>query len=126
MVKYTQTICRLLPTNCLSVFDHFMWFALKGLNLSEMFLIKSIFSVIAQVYWKPDLLVCSKQSSPIKYFTGILIQIAQEQKYFIVLCLTLLKETFTQQVKYKSDHRCWCHYASHKQSHENKSLTFNT
>ena len=24
MVKHTQTIRRLLPTNCLSVFDHFM------------------------------------------------------------------------------------------------------
>ena len=30
MVKHTQTICRLLPTNCLSVFDHFAELALKG------------------------------------------------------------------------------------------------
>ena len=37
MVKHTQTICRLLPTNCLSVFDHFVGLALKGLNsLSEV------------------------------------------------------------------------------------------
>ena len=31
MVKHTQTIGRLLPTNCFSVFDHFMGLALKGL-----------------------------------------------------------------------------------------------
>ena len=33
MVKNTQTICRLLPTNCLSVFNHFLGLVLKGLNL---------------------------------------------------------------------------------------------
>ena len=32
MVKHTQTICRLLPTNCLSVFDHFVGLALKELS----------------------------------------------------------------------------------------------
>ena len=32
MVKHTQTIRRLLPTNCLSVFDHFVALALKGLT----------------------------------------------------------------------------------------------
>ena len=32
MVKYTQTICRLLPTNCLSLFDHFVGLTLKGLT----------------------------------------------------------------------------------------------
>ena len=32
MIKHTQTICRLLPTNCLSVFDYFVGLALKGLN----------------------------------------------------------------------------------------------
>ena len=31
MVKHTQTIRRLLLTNCLSVFDHFVGLALKGL-----------------------------------------------------------------------------------------------
>ena len=34
MVKHTQAICRLLPMNCLSVFDHFVGLALKGLNTS--------------------------------------------------------------------------------------------
>ena len=32
MVKRTQTFRRLLPTNCLSVFDHFVGLALKGLT----------------------------------------------------------------------------------------------
>ena len=31
-VKHTQTIHRLLPTNCLSVFDHFVGLALKRLT----------------------------------------------------------------------------------------------
>ena len=31
MVKHTQTIRRLLPTNCLSVLDHFVGLALKSL-----------------------------------------------------------------------------------------------
>ena len=33
MVKLTQTICRLLPTNWLGVFDHFVGCALKGLMI---------------------------------------------------------------------------------------------
>ena len=32
MVKHTQTIRRQKLTNCLSVFDHFVKLALKGLN----------------------------------------------------------------------------------------------
>ena len=32
MVKHTQTIRGLLPMNCLSVFDHFLWLAIKGLS----------------------------------------------------------------------------------------------
>ena len=39
MVKHTQTICRQQSTNCLSVFDNFVGFVLKGLkeNLSKVF-----------------------------------------------------------------------------------------
>ena len=33
MVKHTQTIRRLLQTNCLSVFDHFVGLALKELKV---------------------------------------------------------------------------------------------
>ena len=32
MVKQSQTIRRQLPTNCLSVFDHFLELVLKGLT----------------------------------------------------------------------------------------------
>ena len=32
IAKRTQTICRLLPTNCLSAFDHFVGLALKRLS----------------------------------------------------------------------------------------------
>ena len=34
MVKHTQTIRRLVPTNILSVFDHFVRLAFKGLKKS--------------------------------------------------------------------------------------------
>ena len=35
MVKHTQTVRRLLPTNSLSVFDHFAGLALKGLLMNQ-------------------------------------------------------------------------------------------
>ena len=35
MIEHTQTIYRLLPTNCVSVFDHFIGLALKGLSLQK-------------------------------------------------------------------------------------------
>ena len=38
MVKHTQTIRRLFPMKCLSVFDHFVGLALKGLNNSYLIL----------------------------------------------------------------------------------------
>ena len=36
MVKHTQTICQQNPATCLSVFDHFVRLALKGLILSSV------------------------------------------------------------------------------------------
>ena len=36
MVKHTQTILRLWPTNCLSVSDHFMRSELKGLIILRL------------------------------------------------------------------------------------------
>ena len=36
MVKHTKTICCLMPTNCLSVFDHLLGLVLKGLNLKAL------------------------------------------------------------------------------------------
>ena len=38
MVKHTQRIHRLLPTNCLRVFDHFVRLALKGLTFYHVLL----------------------------------------------------------------------------------------
>ena len=35
MVKHTQPVCREFPTNCLSVFDHSLGLALKGLTLAS-------------------------------------------------------------------------------------------
>ena len=59
MVKHTQTICRLLPTNCLSGFDHFMGLALEGSilhvgKLSKPFLYKLHF--LAEV-WQLKILI---------------------------------------------------------------------
>ena len=36
MVKHTQTIRRLLPMNCLTVFDHFVELALEGLRENDL------------------------------------------------------------------------------------------
>ena len=36
MVKYTQTIRQLLPTNYLKVFDHFAGLTIKGLKAIKM------------------------------------------------------------------------------------------
>ena len=37
MVKQTQTICQQKTTNCLSVFDHFVGLAFKGLKRQQYF-----------------------------------------------------------------------------------------
>ena len=36
MVEHNETISRLLPTNCLSVFDHFVRLALQGLTATKI------------------------------------------------------------------------------------------
>ena len=45
MVKHTQTICWLLPTNCLSVFDHFVGMVLMRLMNSTMIILINEFLV---------------------------------------------------------------------------------
>ena len=35
MVRHTQTICRLLPTSCLSVFEHFVGLVLNELSIKK-------------------------------------------------------------------------------------------
>ena len=63
MVKHTQTIRRLLLTNYLSVFDHFMRLALKGLRLIdyevnkviiELLMFDRIFTVILTASYISD------------------------------------------------------------------------
>ena len=51
MVKHTQTIRWLLPTNCLSVSDHFVAFALKVLTIVEVKETICSFTLILE--WKP-------------------------------------------------------------------------
>ena len=36
MIKHTQTICWLLMSTCLSVFDHFVGLRLKGLRVTKI------------------------------------------------------------------------------------------
>ena len=50
MIKHTQTVRRLLPTNCLSVLDHFVMLALKGLIWCSV----SVRSYCSQVFHKKD------------------------------------------------------------------------
>ena len=62
MVRHTQTIRHLLPMNCLSVFDHFLGLALKGLRAHFMYFwtitwtktqtyCKTILKIIINTYW---------------------------------------------------------------------------
>ena len=53
MVKHTQAIRQLLSTNCLSLFDHFVTLALKGLtfsNFSDITLWNPIFLITGDFY----------------------------------------------------------------------------
>ena len=58
MVKHTQTIRRLLPTNCLSVFDDFVGLALKWLKLLQrrIFIDDCAYSVLIYWFWNLRLL----------------------------------------------------------------------
>ena len=49
MVKHTQTIRRLLPTNCLSVFDHFVGLAFKLLGFTIIDVFQGINSFMTEV-----------------------------------------------------------------------------
>ena len=74
MVKHTQTIRRLLPTNCLSVFDYFVGLALKGLNGTNF---------ISLVCFCQDYIIRrlqheNEQIAKVKKFL--------DEKYFIDLC----------------------------------------
>ena len=56
MVKHTQTIRRLMPTNCLSVFDHFVGLALKGFTKAQwLTCFVPLFSFISTVLYSATL-----------------------------------------------------------------------
>ena len=64
MVKHTQTICRLLPTNCLSVFDHFVGLALKVLkSVQEMPHESDVFLAGIRMVAMPVMDACCKDQS---------------------------------------------------------------
>ena len=63
MVKHAQTICQLLPANCLRVLGHFVGLAFKGLNennstlaIGFLFFLKKISLVLS---WRYNLLLLS-------------------------------------------------------------------
>ena len=64
MVKHTQTIRRLLPTNCLSVFDHFVGLALKGLKAW----------VDKLTVLKLRIIIIILPSGQLEYFSRLLVQ----------------------------------------------------
>ena len=52
MVKQTQNICRQKPTNCLSVFDHYVGLVLKGLiagNWKNP--LDPVLQIMQYIYW---------------------------------------------------------------------------
>ena len=61
MVKHTQTIRRLFAMNSLSVFDHFVGLALKGLKLSmQGMYYTGCFHIPFEVFQHLTLLIYSK------------------------------------------------------------------
>ena len=75
MAKHTQTICRQQPTNCLSVFNHFVGLALKGLNnwksTSKTIIVKVVFSKVACT----DQQIIRRQQSVIDRFVGLALKV---------------------------------------------------
>ena len=74
MVKHAQTIRRQQPTNCFSVFDHFVGLALKGLTLSLRHYIitsKKYFFITEsiKVFWFASLIICFISSSSSRLWT---------------------------------------------------------
>ena len=73
MVKHTETIRRQQTTNCLSVFDHFVWLAFKGLIIVMPIMERNDISV--EAYFKTrssiydgDFCDNSKRFSVVNYF----------------------------------------------------------
>ena len=58
MVKHTQTICQQKPANCLSLFDHFVRLALKGLIFGFAKLL--IFCLLSEVIRDKEIIAIKK------------------------------------------------------------------
>ena len=68
MVKHTQTIRRLLPTNCLSVFDHFVGLARTFVFL--LFTSASAFSVTRYFLFQALIVLFILEFSDKSFFSG--------------------------------------------------------
>ena len=80
MVKHTQIIRRYQPTNCLSVFDHFVLLALKGLNaygpllwISEVvsFVIKYVSKIFRKTNISYPLISCVSGSKNVSFSENV-------------------------------------------------------
>ena len=70
MVKHTQTICRLLLTNCLNVFDHFPWFTLKWLKT----VVSDFYGTHSEAYSEPSQITKMKRfAKVVKDFQPLII-----------------------------------------------------
>ena len=70
MVKHTQTICRLLSTNCLNVFDHFLWLALKWLKT----VVSDFYGTHSEAYSEPSQITKMKRfAKVVKGFQPLII-----------------------------------------------------
>ena len=76
MVKHAQIIRRMLPTNCLSVFDHYVGLLLKGLKyvLSPSFVKKIKFcpiDIVKLSLLRYHAMILSKLKEMIKFYHEI-------------------------------------------------------
>ena len=72
MVKHTQKIRRLLPTNCVSVFDHFVELALKRFRALLSFLLNT--DKKNYLSKKPSMIICDTDKFPVTFLdTGIML-----------------------------------------------------
>ena len=109
MVKYIQTI-RLLPTNCLSVFDHFVELSLKGLNsnlkiyfdcftdaLGIIFYFKTILQLAIDQcshHIETSQLICGANQLTGFYMMGTLVD--KGLRLFTVICFLLIFTFYIQ------------------------------
>ena len=56
MTKHTQTICRQQPTNCLSVFDHFVGLELKRLIYFSIDILSQLRTLFILLSYLPPVL----------------------------------------------------------------------